>query len=240
MCETLMTFLGKRLRQIREERGLTLDDVATASQHFGTNWTSATISSMERGGSNVARLDVLILLTDTLTFLDKDGDVVPMALADWFDIWGKRDGKDVVIAENDRIELNDEVSTTRNELAAALTGEPPTLFPLAGTKGQRQSAYEVWSDKTNADMGDFVPLCLHLPHVITLSERRAAKKLGMDAKLFSIAVQACYGRYLDEEVAARAGEGATPQKRGRVTREILKEMKQRMDDARNDDDASAD
>ncbi len=149
----MMKFLGRRLKEIRHERGLTLDDIATASQHFGTNWTSATISSMERGGSNIARLDVLMILTEAVTFTDDNGDVAPMTLVDWFSIWGEEDGQYVVIAENDTISLNDELSTSRNNVAAALEGQPPTLFPLIGTKEQREELHRAvdMKDTTSTD-----------------------------------------------------------------------------------------
>ena len=224
-----MKFLGRRLSEIRRERGLTLDDIATASQHFGTNWTSATISSMERGGSNIARLDVLMILTEAVTFTDDNGDVAPMTLADWFSIWGKEDGQDVVIAENDAISLNDELSTSRNNVAAALEGQPPTLFPLLGTKEQREELYRT------VDMKDSAPANTekkpHVPdrlrgnaHVATLSEQRAAIKFGLSPELFACVVKMRYGHYLDEEVAKRAGADASPQKRGRVTRKIFEEL----------------
>ncbi|WP_129864079.1 helix-turn-helix domain-containing protein [Bifidobacterium pseudolongum] len=225
----IMKFLGRRLKEIRHERGLTLDDIATASQHFGTNWTSATISSMERGGSNIARLDVLMILTEAVTFTDDNGDVAPMVLADWFSIWGKEDGQDVVIAENDTISLNDELSTSRNNVAAALEGQPPTLFPLIGTKEQREELYRT------VDMKDSAPANTekkpHVPdrlrgnaHVATLSEQRAAIKFGLSPELFACVVKMRYGHYLDEEVAKRAGADASPQKRGRVTRKIFEEL----------------
>ena len=226
---SIMKFLGRRLSEIRRERGLTLDDIATASQHFGTNWTSATISSMERGGSNIARLDVLMILTEAVTFTDDNGDVAPMTLADWFSIWGKEDGQDVVIAENDTISLNDELSTSRNNVAAALEGQPPTLFPLLGTKEQREELYRT------VDMKDSAPANTekkpHVPdrlrgdaHVATLSEQRAAIKFGLSPELFACVVKMRYGHYLDEEVAKRAGADASPQKRGRVTRKIFEEL----------------
>lgn len=224
-----MKFLGRRLKEIRHERGLTLDDIATASQHFGTNWTSATISSMERGGSNIARLDVLMILTEAVTFTDDNGDVAPMTLADWFSIWGEEDGQDVVIAENDAISLNDELSTSRNNVAAALEGQPPTLFPLIGTKQRREELYRTvdMKDTTSTDTENRP----HIPdrlrgnaHVATLSEQRAAIKFGLSPELFACVVKMRYGHYLDEEVAKRAGADASPQKRGRVTRKIFEEL----------------
>lgn len=225
----IMKFLGRRLKEIRHERGLTLDDIATASQHFGTNWTSATISSMERGGSNIARLDVLMILTEAVTFTDDNGDVAPMVLADWFSIWGKEDGHDVVIAENDIISLNDELSTSRNNVAAALEGQPTTLFPLIGTKEQREELHRAVDMKgttsTDTENRPHIPDRLRgNAHVATLSEQRAAIKFGLSPELFACVVKMRYGHYLDEEVAKRAGADASPQKRGRVTRKIFEEL----------------
>lgn len=65
----------------------------------------------------------------------------------------------------------------------------------------------------------------------TSAERRLAIRLSKkheDLAANDLAVAAVcdvlYGHSLDEEAAKRAGEGATPQKRGRVTRVLAGEI----------------
>lgn len=61
----------------------------------------------------------------------------------------------------------------------------------------------------------------------TMSEKRATEKLGMDDSLyFNVICLAKYGRRLNEEVAARVGKDANQQKRGRMTRKIVEEVRE--------------
>ena len=63
----------------------------------------------------------------------------------------------------------------------------------------------------------------------TLAEQRAAKQLGLTAKGTAALCQLAYNQSLDEEAAQRAGEHATPQKRGRETRIIRSELESLLD-----------
>lgn len=63
-----------------------------------------------------------------------------------------------------------------------------------------------------------------IPQYATLAETRLAKRNGVDAEALHAVCMALYGHSLDEEAAKRAGEGATPQKRGRVTRVLADEI----------------
>ena len=58
----------------------------------------------------------------------------------------------------------------------------------------------------------------------TFAEMRLAKRAGVEAVKLHSACMVMYGHSLDEEAAKRAGEGATPQKRGRVTRVLAGEI----------------
>lgn len=71
---------------------------------------------------------------------------------------------------------------------------------------------------------------VHFTHPVTTAERRLSKQLHgkTDMPHYEEAVAAIcdvlYGHSLDEEAAKRAGEGASPQKRGRVTRVLAGEI----------------
>lgn len=58
----------------------------------------------------------------------------------------------------------------------------------------------------------------------TLAEQRAADREKMPVRTLMAWCHMLYGHDLDTEAAERAGEGATPQKRGRATRIILGEI----------------
>ena len=63
-----------------------------------------------------------------------------------------------------------------------------------------------------------------IPLYATLAETRLAKRNCVDAEALHEACMNLYGHSLDAEAAKRAGEGATPQKRGRVTRVLAGEI----------------
>lgn len=63
-----------------------------------------------------------------------------------------------------------------------------------------------------------------IPLYATLAETRLANRSGVDSEALHEACMNLYGHSLDEEAAKRAGEGATPQKRGRVTRVLAGEI----------------
>lgn len=58
----------------------------------------------------------------------------------------------------------------------------------------------------------------------TLAERRAAVKLDTSAPTVTMWAQHLWGHSLDEEAADRAGVGASPQRRGFMTRELVAEI----------------
>ena len=61
------------------------------------------------------------------------------------------------------------------------------------------------------------------------AEERAAKSL--DVELYEVAAASAYlwGKTLSDERDARAGEGASAQKRGRITRQLMDELRTALD-----------
>ena len=77
--------------------------------------------------------------------------------------------------------------------------------------------------------GHVTPINRHYPP--TSAEKRLANRLIKEQQVlvlddYTVAAicDVLYGHSLDEEAAKRAGEGATPQKRGRVTRVLADEI----------------
>ncbi len=100
--------VGDWLRDKRDEHGLTLDQIATASHRYGSGWTAGTLSYMEKGGSKADALPTLMILLATLNDLTGED----FKLADIF-TWS---GGDVDIAKG--------YSTSYENVASALHYEP--------------------------------------------------------------------------------------------------------------------
>lgn len=69
----------------------------------------------------------------------------------------------------------------------------------------------------------------------TLAEERAAKKLGISPQKLQRLAFDLWGRSLEFESAARAGEGSSPQARGNYTRQLLAEISQHLNQKTNRD-----
>lgn len=170
------------LRSYRAERGLTLDQIATASHKYESGWTSATLSHMESGGSKADSLETLLILLATLNDLNRDD----LRLSDIF-------------IDCDAVEVGDGFEVDEDGFFNALGGRPVDIADPF-------------------EHGQLIPL------YVTLAETRLANRSGVDSEALHEACMNLYGHSLDEEAAKRAGEGATPQKRGRMTRVLADEI----------------
>lgn len=170
------------LRSYRAERGLTLDQIATASHKYESGWTSATLSHMESGGSKADSLETLLILLATLNDLNRDD----LRLSDIF-------------IDCDAVEVGDGFEVDEDGFFNALGGRP-------------------------VDIADPFEHARLIPLYATLAETRLANRSGVDSEALHEACMNLYGHSLDEEAAKRAGEGATPQKRGRMTRVLADEI----------------
>lgn len=170
------------LRSYRAERGLTLDQIATASHKYESGWTSATLSHMESGGSKADSLETLLILLATLNDLNRDD----LRLSDIF-------------IDCDAVEVGDGFEVDEDGFFNALGGRPVDIADPF-------------------EHGQLIPL------YATLAETRLANRSGVDSEALHEACMNLYGHSLDEEAAKRAGEGATPQKRGRMTRVLADEI----------------
>ncbi|MHB1328059.1 MAG: hypothetical protein ACYC2K_07640 [Gemmatimonadales bacterium] len=66
---------------------------------------------------------------------------------------------------------------------------------------------------------------------LSLAESRAAKKLGVRPLEIQQRAIALWGRSLEAEALDRAGADSTPQARGRVTRVLVDEIRESMEEA---------
>ena len=67
---------------------------------------------------------------------------------------------------------------------------------------------------------------------IGLAERRAGQSLDVRPLVVALASQVLWGKSLSEERDERAGISANAQRRGRITRELLTELREHIDKSR--------
>jgi transcriptional regulator with XRE-family HTH domain len=225
---TIDQAIGQRLREVRLELGLRQDEVAKAAGWAGLGWTQSTIAAIERG-SRALSLGEWFLLSTVIGFAT--GYVThQVELADLLPTSGR-----VALSE----ETTADVEALRDALAGRLTdpdrkvfADFDTPFIRRANEGMRRQLAKVkellplWPDMTlggyedaqKAARGD--------------AERKAARKLGVEALQLSVAAHGRYGRSFtaerDARVAEQAPEDALPRSlqalRGHVTRTMLAEL----------------
>lgn len=208
--------VGAFLKRYRAERGLTLDDIATASRRYGSGWSTGTISQLEKGGSKADSLPVLIILARSIS--DLEGDDV--TLAELFD-------RICALAQAETVRLTDTVEVTAEDLRAILRGEYYALLPDLRSKGGEEGGVSEETRILRWFLGTHgqnlqKQIAAHVP---SSAEERAAKKLCISVDVLNGWCFYMYKKPLDAVVAESAGVDASPQKRGRVMRRVLEEVK---------------
>lgn len=218
------------MTSIREEHGLTLDDIAVASRRYGAKWTPGFLSGMKRNKSAV-QLGTMLVLCKTIESLTG----MPFALPDLF----PGDGG---------VEFDSNVSISRANLRKALSG---SQYQLAGGESViEQVVTGMLHDTYASDVAKYnLALSRELDsqaeqlygdvarqHAPTLSEERAAEKLGITAKAVASLCLLEYGQTLDQVTESLAGADATPQFRGRRTRDVIANLDGVIDYITNDGD----
>lgn len=218
--------VGRYVAQFRSENGLTLDDFARASKRHGTTWGIATVRRIENGE---APLTLQTMLQLALTIGDLRGGAI--ALSELFPASGKID---LLLRSNAPREVRAEW------LTGVLSGAPVKLTPAdAGIDAQRVvEQFQEGLSTLRGNMARFVRLLpdgsddwdrlenqiTHLQP--TLAESRAATRLDVEPIVVAAWARHLWGSSLDDAARDRAGEGSTPQGRGRVSRNLVREIEQ--------------
>lgn len=236
--------VGEWLQGYRVDHGLTLDQIADASHRYGATWSNANITRIENGGGKADALPTLILLLASLNDLTGDG----LTLADIFTEYAG----DVDINGYTTSYENVAHILQGSEVAFNTSSEDMKQFfydMARDWNGVQRPERGVWIDKFI--IGDEATPYIDptrtptvaMNHYPTAAEKRLESRLlkesvndvsldwmpdeetndwvGMHV---AAVCDVLYGHSLDEEAAKRAGEGASPQKRGRVTRVLAGEI----------------
>jgi transcriptional regulator with XRE-family HTH domain len=196
MGDTIPVVLGRNVRRLRTSGGLTLAAVAEEVRSYGVRWSTGRITRIEQGDGSVT-VETLIVLSLGLSELLGTA-VTPAQL----------------LSSDDPVQLGEGVAVRSDALGEVLAGRKTSLL-LDDVEGAvealAQTTRQVSETRATVHAG--------------LAEERAARKLGWSDEELSQLALSLWGRSLSVEARARAGEGATPQKVGHVTRELMAELK---------------
>lgn len=212
--------VGINVKKIRGQN--TLEDVALAGQNYGASWSSGSISAIEQGRFK-ATLDTLALLSLALTDLRQDN------------------GEEVTISElletEQPIQISETNESTYQEVLTWLAGKPLRTNLNART-------YETISARARAEVERVKGL--HFPPnwvidtgrggPLTTGEKRLAKRAGIDPHELRAWSLHLWGKTLEDRRDEIAGPSSSPQKKGRVSRELLDEIEAAMKGRSRGDD----
>jgi transcriptional regulator with XRE-family HTH domain len=202
----LSAVVGAKVRELRQAQGATQEEVAAAARRCGLSWDRSTVTRIEDGARGLTAEELLLL---------------PVLLGDIL----RRPQVPLTELLGEEAWLSDEIAYDPAAFRAALTG--------SGSIDVRRRSLDdipgvpLYRAAFRAAAGE--------------AEQRAARSLGVDAKLLSFVAHSRWDRSFTEErdrrVADRAPAEAPPRTvqalRGHITRALLAEMRQALDEGNN-------
>lgn len=206
---------GHRLRQVREEAGLTGEELAHHVRLFGLEWGRTTVTRIELGQRQLTAAEMLLL---PLLFGRPVADLLP----------------------TEPVSLTDSAAVGPEELRRGLT-EPHRLraWYLPQLYEAIDTAVQVMPAKIARVTARFPDV-----DIVTLGKAgregwtdeattKAARRLGVDREDVAVAAQEIWSRGLaaerDRRLAETGGDGGTPRaqqaRRGHITRALLDELR---------------
>ena len=207
----LADIIGGNLQTIRTDLGVTLDQVARSLKRAGVQWSTGGVSNIEKARST-PNIQTLILLAYALTESNDKEAVTPLELLSAYD-------DDVVQLGDLRLRGASYNRLLNGDLAEIEVGDlvdgQERLDNLAKNFGEITEKYGPGVTLTDIQLAE---------NSYSLSDSRAAKKLNMGRHEFIGASVRQWGHLLSVEAELRAGENASPQLKGRKTRELIAEL----------------
>lgn len=213
--KTLPQLVGGNLRTIRTDAGLTLEAFAKGMRWHGVRWNTSRAGEFERGELPVS-LSLLLVVAQVI----KDLTGRAIRLAD-------------LLAGDEIVELNRGFAVTGASLAEAFTGAPVKLDDDVLAYTPEEVAW--------LDTGKLVAALEQMPQDVRISEAievsqhegvaeaRVAKALGVPHGLLTAWSTKLWGRSLSQERDARSRPGDSAQRRGRITRDLIAELRSEME-----------
>lgn len=208
---TIQQVVSDNVRRLREERGVSQDDVARSAQEIGAPWRHSTVGDVENL-RRVPTVETLVVLAAAFTALEPDRPVSPTDLLEL-------DGT---------LEVTPGTYLPGDALRRMLGGAPALLL--------RDPPAEVMTYQDAADAYFRQPpaaaksaLDLVRDHYL-LADERAARRLGLDDDQ----AQELMARFWGESLSSRSswlaigagGEQPNAQRKGIVTRRLTQELEE--------------
>ena len=219
----LAEVVGENVRRLRGEKSM--ETVASAARAFGLNWSAGSVSAIENGNFKVT-VETLMALTSILNNEENliRGEDEP-------DSYNQGPKLEELFQTTSLIAITKNVVTTPSAVVDWLQGAPLATQLDPQTIGEASEMISISLSRLKS---------LRLPNGTTFGdirtkyrnsttgEQRAAKRAAMDPYELMAWSDFLWGKRFEDRRDEIAGEGSTPQKKGRVTRNLISEIQEAM------------
>lgn len=212
MADDLAVILGNNVKALRDQEGLTLDQVAMQSRAYGAKWTAQRIKGMESGRAAVTMPTLLTLAWTFSALVDYEVRVADL------------------LRTSGEVEINDGFTVAGAVIRRAIDGteaehQPRDLPDRAAHRGHTRRYRLTPAEETGS--GDAL-LDAGLEAYTGLADQRTAQRLGIPVSRLAGMSYRKWGRVFSKEVESRAGASASPQRKGHVTRALEAELRKEL------------
>lgn len=200
--ESLAIVVGRNCEHLRNQIGLTQDELARYARDLGLRWKASSVGDFESGRS-APKFATVVTVAVALQWALEDAE--PSA-----------DAPAVIslahlVAFDGFVTLTDTFKVFGSDLVQWCAGRAPTL-----------TTSEFYQHlKLQGVVVDAVDV---LTQAAGLAEQRQAKRMGIEPEQFAALSLVLWQRSFSDERDRRAGDDANPQKRGQVTRAMQAEL----------------
>lgn len=207
---TIAQVVGENVKKLRGR--FTMEQVAEAGRSAGLSWSSGSIGSIEKGNFKPT-LDTLIALAHVLPNIEHFLDPQKPG-------WNRDLPLSALIDSNQKMEIT---STFRLDAESILDWASGNVDSISWdlTRQYKKDLEEHISQLRST--------------AISRSEIRIAKQAGIDPTALKVTSHLLWGKRFEEHRDELAGKFATPQKKGRISRELVAEIKAYLENKNGND-----
>lgn len=221
-AQSVREVVGENARRLRDSAGASQDDVATAARDVGLRWSRSRVAALERGDKSVDVAE-LVLLAQVLGKVSGE----PVGVAD-------------LIAGEGSVVLSPMVTVHQSSLVRWLAGEPVRVLvgdvpgeleELLGALARMPEALERTFRLAGEDTA--MGALRAAERGAGEAEERAGRTLGVSRADVAGLSAGLWGHAMTTERDSRVGDappGSRAQLRGRVTRQLVAELRGRLEE----------
>lgn len=222
-AQPLAEIVGKTTRSLRERHGITRDELARAARARGLTWSTGSVAAIEAGKSSLSLPQLLVLC-----------DALHQTTGRAYRLSELLKGGSESHPDHLDVQLTPSVAVSSGAIASWLGGSPVDSLVSGEAMTAQSLVDEVLTESKDWPRAKVLPSeersarrnaeALFGRRGPTLTARRAAARLGFDTQtLYKWSVE-IWGHSFDDEMSRRVDRDASPQKKGHVTRVLLREV----------------